>query len=217
MNIWSAKSQPELSTNRLSGKSGADHRPAEPDDRESHTPDPGTDNLWSPTVTTRQNARRTISAGLGGQHGFDAHPLRRADQAAVCAKVVRICRRADVLLLARSASVTGHRHDRRVQTSEDPEFYVVGEPEETELGVVLRGRLFTGPLKLGDVFTTCEGPRAQANLPSDRRQEVQLEVVEIRLFRRLVHELDATFSAELLLAGEGWNAVRDGVVLHTRS
>jgi hypothetical protein len=32
-----------------------------------------------------------------------------------------------------------------------------------------------------------------------------------------VQELDENFSAELLLVGEGRDAVRDGVVLHTRS
>lgn len=35
------------------------------------------------------------------------------------------------------------------------------------------------------------------------------------MFRRLVHELEEAFNAQLALVGEGGDAVRDGVVLRT--
>jgi hypothetical protein len=95
------------------------------------------------------------------------------------------------------------------------EFYVVGDHEHSDLGLVLRGTLFVGPLRIGDVFRTCEGPRTRANLPSDQRVSVNLGVVEIRFFQHLVHELDEGHGAELVLVGEGGAALADGVVLHT--
>jgi translation initiation factor 2 gamma subunit (eIF-2gamma) len=94
------------------------------------------------------------------------------------------------------------------------QFYVVGGPRETDLGTVVVGTLFAGVLRVGDRFTICEGPRTRANVASNQRQKVQLGVVEISMFNRPVYELEEAFNGQLVLVGEGADAVQDGVVLH---
>ena len=104
-----------------------------------------------------------------------------------------------------------------MESASSAEFAVIGVPDSTELGIAVRGKLFTGPLRVGDVFTRCEGPREILTEPSLDVRPIRLGVLEIRFYQQLVHELDEGHGAELLLIGDGSELVSDGVVLHTHS
>jgi hypothetical protein len=74
-----------------------------------------------------------------------------------------------------------------------------------------------GSVRVGDVFTEAEGPRLAWTQPSSTVSPVQLRVVEARVFRQLVDEVEEVFSAELLLDGEGRDALDDLVMLRHHS
>lgn len=56
---------------------------------------------------------------------------------------------------------TGVRRDGLDTRKEGAQFYVVGEPKATDLGIVVVGTLFAGLLRVGDTFSSCEGPRSR--------------------------------------------------------
>jgi hypothetical protein len=80
-------------------------------------------------------------------------------------------------------------------------------------GFTVIGRVMQGSVRVWDVFTEAEGPRLAWTEPSSTVAPVQLRVVEARVFRRLVDEVEEMFSAELLLDGEGRDALTDLVML----
>jgi hypothetical protein len=97
------------------------------------------------------------------------------------------------------------------------EFAVMMTPERSELGVLVRGKVFVGRLRVGDVLTAVEAPRAQWNEPGRVAQPASLEVAEIHLYGHVVDEVDANMGVELLLVGSGDAALQEGVVLHGAS
>ena len=67
------------------------------------------------------------------------------------------------------------------------------------------GRVLAGTVRVGDEFTEAV---------ADEVRPVALRVVEARRYEDvLVDEVEAAFAAQLLLAGEGWDAVSIGVTL----
>ena len=89
-------------------------------------------------------------------------------------------------------------------------------PRPEALGVAVIGRVMSGAVRVGDVFTEAEGPRVGWNEPSDRTVDVSLTVHEVRVFRQLTDEADPPFAAELLVTGHGIEHLGDLVMLrHT--
>lgn len=99
------------------------------------------------------------------------------------------------------------------------EFGVHFDPvAETSGSLAVRGRIMNDPVRVGDVFTEAEGPRAAWDKPSDAVAPVSLRVEEIRYFgHHMIEELEAPHTAELLLSGSGGEHLRDLVMLRLRA
>ena len=84
-------------------------------------------------------------------------------------------------------------------------------------GFTVIGRVTLGSVRVGDVFTEAEGPRTRWNEASTTVKPVRLRVVEARLWQLLQDEIDAGYSAELLLDGHGRDALQERVLIRHHS
>jgi hypothetical protein len=73
--------------------------------------------------------------------------------------------------------------------------------------VKVGGRVFKGPIRIGDVFHVVRSSLKEAN------RVVELTVVSISLYGYDVTEVDPMMTPLLTLAGEGASELEDGAVL----
>ncbi len=91
-------------------------------------------------------------------------------------------------------------------------WFALGVPTVmTATGARAGGWLYEGSLKVGDRLTLASAKRRHDN-PVVRR-EVQVEVLEIAMFGRLIDEIDTGLEAELVLRGTGLELVAEGTAL----